>query len=46
MHVTITRNGWISQVKSQKRRADLMRMIFSLAQQNGYEVRVEGQHWK
>jgi hypothetical protein len=44
-HITITKGGWIDSIKSKKRRGDVMRMIFSLAASEGYEIRVAGEKW-
>lgn len=44
-HITIRNDGWINSVKPKSKRAAIMRMIFSLAHQHGYDVRVEGERW-
>lgn len=42
--VTITTGGWVDSQPVSKR-GQIMKMIFSLANEFGWLVQVEGQHW-
>lgn len=42
--VVISDHGWIDAYPKAKR-PDIMRMVFSLAAENGYDIVVSGQHW-
>lgn len=42
--IVILPQGWVDHFPYSKR-ADIMRMVFSLAAENGYEIVVQGQHW-
>lgn len=42
--IVIGDTGWLTSFR-RRARAEIVRAIFSLAAENGYDISVQGQHW-
>lgn len=43
--IVLSNGGWLDKMTPKKKKAALVKNIFSMASQHGWEVKMEGQKW-